>query len=390
MCWTVCLCFFAITQCWVLGGCAQRLERPVYHLKTVTWSSCLARADLPSPKYFCPYSTNRLCPYFQTFGQIFCRCTSNQSKQNSVKGQLFYHSASKKQYVNSHLQFNTDTLLSDNFILFTSAKVVLDRRPQNTFSKHNELCVLLSLMPTCPFLNGCCLVRVCFLGFVHFSSSSSVLCSHLSPTASNSNPSCIGRWLTCVKFWCKVDVHWFNKLFGPIRTGHTLQPRKWLEICKCQWTITPHQPTTIGFAGNKLASFTSRFPYFLETLRPYFEKYGRTSVLPANFHTNTGKYGWVGRSAREWTGYVKLRKTISAYEDLLTSVNRRKLKWHGHVTQSSGLAKTVLQGTVQGGRQRGRQRKRWEDISSSQARLALNGISYCRKLRTARSGGSWL
>ena len=31
------------------------------------------------------------------------------------------------------------------------------------------------------------------------------------------------------------------------------------------------------------------------------------------------------------------------------------------VTRSSGLAKTILQGTVQGGRRRGRQRKRWED-----------------------------
>ena len=45
----------------------------------------------------------------------------------------------------------------------------------------------------------------------------------------------------------------------------------------------------------------------------------------------------------------------------LSSVKRRKLKRYGHVTRSSGLAKTVLQGTVQGGRRRGRQRKRWED-----------------------------
>ena len=52
---------------------------------------------------------------------------------------------------------------------------------------------------------------------------------------------------------------------------------------------------------------------------------------------------------------------IMPYEDLLTSVKRHKLKWYGRVAQSSGLAKTVLQGTVQGGRQRGRQRKRWED-----------------------------
>ena len=153
-------------------------------------------------------------------------------------------------------------------------------------------------MLTHPFLNVCCLVGVCFLGFVHSSSSSLVSCSHLSPTASNSNLPCIGRWLTSVKLRCKVDVHWFNKIFGPIRTSHILLPQKWLEICKCQWTLTPHQRTTIDFAGNKLKSFTSRFPYSLETLCPYFEKYECISVLLANFRTNTGKYGRVGRS--EW------------------------------------------------------------------------------------------
>ena len=131
--------------------------------------------------------------------------------------------------MNSHLQFNTDTLHSDDFVLFTSAKVVLDRRPQNSFSKNNAPCVLLSLMLTHPFLNSCCLVGVCFLGFLHSSSSSSVSCSHLSPTALNSNPSCIGRWLTSVKHRCEVDVHWFNKLFEPVRTGHIFQPGNGLK-----------------------------------------------------------------------------------------------------------------------------------------------------------------
>ena len=32
-----------------------------------------------------------------------------------------------------------------------------------------------------------------------------------------------------------------------------------------------------------------------------------------------------------------------------------------HVSRSSGLAKTILQGTVKGARRQGRQRKRWED-----------------------------
>ena len=37
------------------------------------------------------------------------------------------------------------------------------------------------------------------------------------------------------------------------------------------------------------------------------------------------------------------------------------MKWNGRVSRLSGLAKTILQGTVKGGRRRGRQKKRWED-----------------------------
>ena len=44
---------------------------------------------------------------------------------------------------------------------------------------------------------------------------------------------------------------------------------------------------------------------------------------------------------------------IGSYEDLLISVKKRKMKWYGHVKRSSGLAKTILQGTVQGERRRG-------------------------------------
>ncbi|KAK2186196.1 hypothetical protein NP493_211g01021 [Ridgeia piscesae] len=42
-------------------------------------------------------------------------------------------------------------------------------------------------------------------------------------------------------------------------------------------------------------------------------------------------------------------------------LKRRKLKWYEHVTRSTGLAKTILEDTVQEGRRRGRQKKRWED-----------------------------
>ena len=40
-------------------------------------------------------------------------------------------------------------------------------------------------------------------------------------------------------------------------------------------------------------------------------------------------------------------KHIGPYEDLLATVKRRKLKWHGHVTRSDGLTKMILQGTVE-------------------------------------------
>lgn len=49
------------------------------------------------------------------------------------------------------------------------------------------------------------------------------------------------------------------------------------------------------------------------------------------------------------------------YEELLTTVKKRKLMWYGDISRTTGLEKTVLQGAVQGRRRRGRQRKRWKD-----------------------------
>ena len=48
---------------------------------------------------------------------------------------------------------------------------------------------------------------------------------------------------------------------------------------------------------------------------------------------------------------AKIQQAIGQHEDLLTIVKRpklqwRKLQWYGHVSRSSGLAKTILQGTV--------------------------------------------
>ena len=58
---------------------------------------------------------------------------------------------------------------------------------------------------------------------------------------------------------------------------------------------------------------------------------------------------------------AKIQQAMRQHEDLLTILKRRKLKWYGHVSCSSGLAKTILQGTAKGGKRQGRQKKRWED-----------------------------
>ena len=70
--------------------------------------------------------------------------------------------------------------------------------------------------------------------------------------------------------------------------------------------------------------------------------------------------------------------------DLLTIVNRRKLQWYGHVSRSSGLAKTVLQGTMKGGRRQGRQRKRWEDNIRE-----WTGLKFAKSQRAVKNRGKW-
>ena len=42
----------------------------------------------------------------------------------------------------------------------------------------------------------------------------------------------------------------------------------------------------------------------------------------------------------------KIQAAIREYDELLSLVKKRKLRWLGHVSRSSGLAKTIVQGTV--------------------------------------------
>ena len=81
---------------------------------------------------------------------------------------------------------------------------------------------------------------------------------------------------------------------------------------------------------------------------------------------------------------AKIQQAIGPHEDLLTIVKRRKLKWYGHVSRSSGLAKTILQGTVKGGRRQGRRKKRWEDNIRE-----WTGLEFARSQRRVENREKW-
>ena len=81
---------------------------------------------------------------------------------------------------------------------------------------------------------------------------------------------------------------------------------------------------------------------------------------------------------------AKIQQAIGSNEYLLTIVKRRKLQWYDHVFRSSGLAKTILQGTVKGGRRHGRQKKKWEDSIRE-----WTGLEFGKSQRAVENREKW-
>ena len=80
----------------------------------------------------------------------------------------------------------------------------------------------------------------------------------------------------------------------------------------------------------------------------------------------------------------RIKQASSPYEDLLSTIKQCKLIWFGHMIRGGGLAKTVLQGTVRGGRKRGRQKKRWEDNIAE-----WTGLKLSEAIRHAEDREKW-
>ena len=78
----------------------------------------------------------------------------------------------------------------------------------------------------------------------------------------------------------------------------------------------------------------------------------------------------------------KIQAATGEYDELL--ILKRKLRWFGHVSRSSGLAKTILQGSVKGKRKRGRQKKRREDNIKE-----WTGMDFASSTRAAENRTRW-
>ena len=78
-----------------------------------------------------------------------------------------------------------------------------------------------------------------------------------------------------------------------------------------------------------------------------------------------------------------IQQAIRPHEDL-TVVKRRKLQWYGHVSHSSDVAKTILQGTVKVGRRQGRQMKRLENSSRE-----WTGLEFGKSQRAVENREKW-
>ena len=79
----------------------------------------------------------------------------------------------------------------------------------------------------------------------------------------------------------------------------------------------------------------------------------------------------------------KIQPAIGEYDEFLTMVKKQKLRWLGHVSRSSGLAKTILYGTVNG-KKRDRQKKRWVDNIKE-----WTGMDFASSTRAAEDRTRW-
>ena len=109
------------------------------------------------------------------------------------------------------------------------------------------------------------------------------------------------------------------------------------SLILCDWLGSKHQLT------NK--TVTAIFLYAYESWALIAELQRRIQAMEMRCYRKILRIFYKDHVTNEEVR-AKIQQAIWPHEDLLTIVKRRKLQWHDHVSRSSGLAKTILQGTV--------------------------------------------
>ena len=180
------------------------------------------------------------------------------------------------------------------------------------------------------------------------------------------------------------------KYLGAVISDEGSKPEVLSKIAQATAALTKLKPIwrdshiTISSKIRLMRSLvTSIFLYACETWTLTADLQKRISSFEMRCYRNL-----LGISYRDHVTNIHVRDRITAaigvHKELLAIVKVRKLKWYGHVTRSEGLAKTILQGTVRGGRKRGRQKKRWEDNVKE-----WTGLEFTASQRAAEDRGRW-
>ena len=177
------------------------------------------------------------------------------------------------------------------------------------------------------------------------------------------------------------------KYFGAVVSGDGSKPEVLSRIAQATATLSKLKPIwrdTNIFLGSKVklmhSLVISIFLYACEswTLTAELEK--RTQVFEMRCYRRLLNISYKDHLTNEEVRR-KIQAAIGGYDEILTLVKKGKLRWFGHVSRSSGLAKTILQGTVKGKRKRGRQKKRWEDNIKE-----WTGMDFACSTRAAKTG----
>ena len=163
------------------------------------------------------------------------------------------------------------------------------------------------------------------------------------------------RFCACVCVWRSACAHQFHFFSGQDQS--TVAQRAEMTVAECSLTSCVW------------TRFPNMFPHYAWGLHVNIEE-------KKLIHSN-----WTNKEV-----CAKIQQAVGPHKDLLTITKRRNLICNGYVSHSSGLAKTILQGLVKGGRRQLRQTE--EEVGRQRQGMDRPGVRQIPE--TGKNGGNWL